>query len=65
MREYKNSDMRAVIDEYIHNPRHRDVLRLKYCDNMSYKEIGDAVGYSWQHIKAICKDNKELLFRHL
>ena len=30
MPEYSNSQMCHVIDEYIHNPRYRVVLRLRY-----------------------------------
>lgn len=63
--EYRNSDMKLAIDEYVHNPRYRELLRLRYCDGMTYEEIADAVDYSTQHIKTICKKYKETLYSHL
>ena len=63
--EYRNSDMKLAIDEYVHNPRYRELLKLRYCDGMTYEEIAEAVDYSTQHIKTICKKYKDLLYSHL
>lgn len=62
---YKNSDMLQVINEYVHNARYRDLLRLKYCEGHSYEEIAAIVGYSPQHVKTICRSYKELLMSRL
>jgi len=62
---YKNSDMRRAIEEYIHHPKHREVLRLRFCDSYTYEEIAEAVNYSPQHVKSICRENKALLISHL
>lgn len=62
---YKNSDMRRVIDEYIHHPKHREVLRLRFCESLTYEEIACAVNYSPQHVKSICRSNKALLLSQL
>lgn len=53
---YTNSAARAAISEYIHNPRYREVLELRLCDSATYEEIAGRVGYSPQHIKAICRE---------
>lgn len=58
---YKNSDMLAIITEYIHNARYREVLRLRFCEEYTYEEISVAVGFSPQHIKSICSKYKPLL----
>ena len=63
--EYRNSDMKIAIDEYVHNTRYRELLRLRYCEGMTYEEIAEAVDYSTQHIKSVCKKYKDLLFRQL
>ena len=63
--EYRNSDMKSAIDEYIHNSNYREMLRLRYCEGMTYEQIAEAVDYSTQHIKAICKKYKDLLFSQL
>lgn len=65
MPEYKNSDMDNVIKEYVRRPRYKQVLRLRYCEGLSYEEIGEITSYSTQHVKHICKSHKDILFRHL
>lgn len=65
MLDYKRSDMCRAIDEYVINRRYRDVLKLKYCEGMTYEEVADAVNYSPQHVKHICKTYKDLLISHL
>ena len=58
---YKNSDMLAIIEEYVHNPKYREILRMRFCDSCTYEEIGYAVGFSPQHTKSICAKYKQLL----
>ena len=62
---YKNSDMCNAIDEYVRNPRYRNVLRLRYCQGETYERIAEEVNYSTQHVKYICKTYKDLLMSHL
>lgn len=65
MPEYKNSDMLAIISEYIHHPRYREILRLRFCDGFTYEEIAGKVNFSPQHVKAICAKYKPVLISHL
>lgn len=58
---YKNSDMCAAIEEYVHNQRHRELLRLRFCEGLTYEEIAEAVSFSPQHVRYICKQYKHLL----
>ena len=58
---YKNSDMTNVINEYVHNPRYREILRLRFIDGFTYEEIAEAVNFSPQHVKYICSSYKPLL----
>lgn len=62
---YKNSDMMLAIDEYVHNPRYRELLRLRYCDGYTYEQIAEAVNFSPQHVKKVCQSYKALLLSHL
>lgn len=62
---YKNSDMCRAIDEYVHNPRYREILRLRFCEGFTYEEIAGVVGFSPQHVKYICREYKELLVSRL
>lgn len=65
MTEYRNSDMCNAIEEYVRNPKYRQILRLRYCEGRTYEEIAGITSYSTQHIKHICKSYKELLMSHL
>ncbi len=49
--EYRNTDMLNAINEYIRNPRYRELLRLRFCEGATYEQIAEAVNYSPQHVK--------------
>ena len=57
--------MRHAIDEYVGNPRYRDLLRLRFCESATYEQIAEIVNYSPQHVKHVCNLYKELLISHL
>ena len=61
MSNYKRSEMLRAIDEYVLNPRYRELLRLRFCDGMTYEQISEAVNYSAQHVKHICRAYKDYL----
>ena len=65
MPEYSNSEMCRIIDEYVHHPRYRVILRLRFCDSLTYEEIAEEVGYSPQHVKDICRKHKHMLLSRL
>lgn len=65
MPDYKNSDMRNAIEEYIRNPRYRHLLRLRFCEDATYEEIAECVNYSPQHVRYICKTYRDFLMNHL
>ena len=58
---YSNDAMRLAIDQYVHNIKYREILCMKLCDGYTHEEIAEAVGYSTQHGKAICREYKPLL----
>lgn len=62
MSNYNRKTMMGVIDDYVINPRYREVLRLRYCEGFPYEAIGEMTHYSTQHVKYICKAHKENLF---
>ena len=65
MKIYRNSDMRHAIDEFVHNHRYREVLRLKFCEDFTYEEIAGAVNFSPQHVKFICRSYRDLLMSQI
>ena len=62
---YKNSDMNTAINEYVRNPRYRDVLRMRYCEGQTYEEIAEKVSYSPQHVKHVCRTYKDILISRI
>lgn len=65
MPDYRNSDMCNAIEEYIHNPRYKELLRMRYCEGRTYEEIAERVNYSTQHVKHICKKHRDYLMSRL
>ena len=65
MPNYRRSDMCNAIDEYVINYRYREVLKLKYCEGMTYEEVAETVNYSPQHVKHICRIYKDYLMSRL
>ena len=62
---YKNSDMQTAINEYVHSSWQREACRLRFCDGLTYEQIGERLGYSTQYIKEITKRHKDVLFANL
>ena len=65
MKDYKNRDMCQAISEYVHNPRYRELLQLRFCEGFTYEEIAEEVSFSPQHVKHICRTYKDYLISRL
>ena len=42
---YSNSELSAVVDEYIHNEKHREMFKARYLHGKSFSEISAIYGY--------------------
>ena len=51
--EYKNSDIAAIIDEYVHNQNHRAILKRRYIDGVCYEPLSEEFGLSVRQTKNI------------
>ena len=51
--EYKNSDIAAIIDEYVHNQNHRAILKRRYIDGVCYEPLSEEFGLSVRQAKNI------------
>lgn len=51
--EYKNSDIAAIIDEYIHNEKYRAILKRRYIDGICYEPLSEEFGLSVRQTKNI------------
>lgn len=65
MKEYRNSEMSRLIDEYIHSERNRHILKRRLCDGICFEPLAEETGLSVRHIKTIVYKEQDKLFKHL
>ena len=65
MKEYTNTDISRVIDEYIHNERDRQILKRRYIDGRYYEPLAEEFDMSVSQIKRIIYRNENKIFKHL
>lgn len=65
MMEYKNSEMSALIDEYIHNERNRAILKRRLLDGICYEPLAEEFDMSVRQVKTIVYRETGILFRHI
>lgn len=63
--EYTNSQIEALIDEYIHSRRDRDILKLYFIDGMNFPSLARAFDMSERQMKTIVGKHKKTLREHL
>lgn len=65
MRDYANSEISALIDEYIHNERDRAILKRRLIDGILYEALAEEFDLSVRHTKSIVYKGQEVLFKHM
>lgn len=65
MKEYRNSQICAVIDEYIHDEKHRHILKRRYCDHVIYERLAEEVQMDVSTVKRIVRKHEWTIFKHL
>lgn len=64
-KEYTNSQISAVIDEYIHSQRNRDLLKRRYVDGITYERIAEEFDLSVRQVKTIVYRAEKTIFAHV
>lgn len=62
--EYTNSQMEALIDEWIHSDKDRLILKRRLIDGWTYRQIADAVDMEESTCKRKVYKLQEKLFKH-
>ena len=62
---YKNSEMRALIDEYVHSERDRRIMCSRLIDGLTFEQIAEREDMSDKQIKRIVYRLQAVLFEHL
>lgn len=65
MREYTNSEISHVIDEFIHNQRNRNLLKRRYIDGICIEPLAEEFSLSVRQVKNIIYKNEKIIFKHL
>lgn len=65
VKEYSNSQISAVIDEYIHSQRNRAILKRRYVDGITYERIAEEFDLSVRQTKTIIYKAENTIFSHV
>lgn len=63
--EVSNSEIRTVIDEYIHKERDREIMKRRLCDGICYEPLAEEFDLSLTQIKDIIYKCQNIIFKHL
>ena len=65
MRDYTNSEITHIINEYIHNKRDREILLLCFVDGITHENIAEAVNLTPRRVSKIISDHSITIEKHL
>ena len=65
MKEYSNTDVSNIIDEYIHSERDRQILKRRFVDGVCYEPLAEEFDMSVSQIKRIIYKNEYKIFKHI
>ncbi len=65
MKEYSNSAVNRVIDEYIHSSRDRQILKRRYIDGIHFEPLAEEFDMSVSQIKRVIHRHEYTIFDHL
>ena len=62
---YSNSQIIAIIDEYVHSERDRAILKRRFVDGICYEPLAEEFDMSVRQIKNIIYKYEQILFTHV
>lgn len=63
--EYTNSQIQALIDEWIHSSRDREILKRRLIDGIVFDSLAEEFDMSTRQVKNIVYKAEEQLFKRL
>ena len=64
-KEYTNSQISGIIDEYIHSERDRKLLKRRLIDGITYERLAEEFELSVRQLKNIIYRAEDRLFSHI
>jgi hypothetical protein len=65
VKEYTNSQISGIIDEYIHSERDRKLLKRRLIDGITYERIAEEFELSVRQVKTIVYRSEQTLIAHV
>ena len=65
MTDYSNSHIEYIIDEYVHNEKHRKLLKRRYIDGVCYEPLSEEFSLTPRQVKNIVRKYENIIFSHL
>ena len=62
---YTNSQIIAIIDEYVHSERDRAILKRRFVDGICYEPLAEEFDLSVRQIKYIIYKYEQILLYHV
>ena len=64
-KDYSNSEISALIDEWVHSERDRAILKRRLIDGIVFEALAEEFDLSVRQVKTIVYKAQECVFRHL
>ena len=65
MTDYTTTEITALIREYVHNERNREILKRRLIDGRTYEQLAEEFDLSPRQVKNIVYKAEKILFNHL
>lgn len=65
MREYTNSEIQYIIDEWIHSKKDREILHLRLIDGLTIEELAERFDRSPRQMQRIINRLQTIVFLHI
>jgi len=65
MKEYTNTQIARLIDDYIHSERDRRILKRRLIDGICYEPLAEEFDMSVRQMKSIVYKAQDRLFKHI
>lgn len=65
MTDYTTTEITALIREYVHNERNREILKRRLIDGRTYEQLAEEFDLSPRQVKNIVYKAEKILFSKL
>ena len=65
MTDYTTTEITALIHEYVHNERNREILKRRLIDGRTYEQLAEEFDLSPRQVKNIVYKAEKILFSKL